>query len=41
MNKNWKILDAPSLEETQALAEAINIDTNLAALLIQRGITDY
>ena len=41
MNKNWKILDAPSEEDTEALAEAININTNLAALLIQRGITDY
>jgi len=41
MNKNWKILDTPPEEEKTALAEAINIDTNLAALLIQRGISDY
>lgn len=39
--KNWKILDSPQPDEVEKLAEAINVNPHLAALLIQRGIEDF
>ena len=41
MEKNWKILDTPGVNDVNDLAEAININPYLATLLIQRGISDY
>ncbi|MEN8248715.1 MAG: single-stranded-DNA-specific exonuclease RecJ [Bacteroidota bacterium] len=39
--KNWKILNKPSIKEVEKLAKAINVNPQLATLLIQRGIKDF
>ena len=41
MDKIWHIKETPSTEEVNLLAKTININPNLASLLIQRGVTDY
>ena len=41
MNKTWKLKDLPVTEDIDRLSKAININPNLASLLIQRGITDF
>jgi single-stranded-DNA-specific exonuclease len=41
MNKHWAIKDAADELEVKALAEALNIDTVLCGLLINRGIKNY
>lgn len=41
MDKTWHIKETPSTEEVNLLAKTININPNLASLLIQRGVTDY
>jgi len=39
--KRWIIKAIPDQEKTKALAAAININLNLATLLVQRGITTF
>ncbi len=41
MNKRWAIKENADEEEVRALAAALNIDTVLSALLINRGIRTY
>ncbi len=41
MNKRWSIRDNADEQQVNALAEALNIDTVLSTLLINRGIRDY
>ncbi len=41
MNKRWAIKENADEQEVKALAEALNIDTVLSALLINRGINNY
>ncbi|NMH27721.1 single-stranded-DNA-specific exonuclease RecJ [Flavobacterium silvaticum] len=37
----WNILPLPNLGQTRQLAESLNVDTLIAQLLLQRGITDF
>jgi single-stranded-DNA-specific exonuclease len=41
MNKRWAIRDKADEQQVNALAEALNIDTVLSTLLINRGIRGY
>lgn len=41
MEKRWVITPKPDEAQVERLASAININNSLAALLIQRGITDF
>ena len=41
MNKRWAIQDAADEQEVNALAMALNIDTVLCTLLVNRGIKSY
>ena len=41
MNKRWAIQDAADEQEVKALAVALNIDTVLCTLLVNRGIRNY
>jgi single-stranded-DNA-specific exonuclease len=41
MQKRWKLKPAPDAFMVQSLAKALNINTVLAGLLVQRGIDDY
>jgi len=41
MDKRWLSKELPSNEQIKELSQAININSYLAAILIQRGITDF
>jgi len=41
MDKIWKLKDMPIAEDVDQLSKAININPNLASLLLQRGVTDF
>ena len=41
MDKRWLSKELPSSEQIKELSQAININSYLAAILIQRGITDF
>ncbi len=41
MNKRWVIKELPEKTQIEALSQAININSYLAAILIQRGTTDF
>jgi single-stranded-DNA-specific exonuclease len=41
MEKRWIIAPTPEADKVQELSKALNINPSLAALLIQRGITDF
>jgi single-stranded-DNA-specific exonuclease len=41
MDKRWISKELPSNEQIKELSQAININSYLAAILIQRGITDF
>ena len=41
MDKRWLTKELPAKEQIKELSQAININSYLAAILIQRGITDF
>jgi len=41
MQKRWIYKNAPATEKMEALGKAINVNSNLATILLQRGITDF
>lgn len=41
MDKRWLLKEIPSKEEIAELSKAININSYLSAILLQRGILDY
>lgn len=41
MEKRWVFIPKPNPEQVESLAAAVNINTSLAALLVQRGIRDF
>lgn len=41
MNKRWLVKQLPEKQQIEELSQAININAYLAAILIQRGITDF
>ena len=41
MDKRWLIKELPIQKQIEELSQAININSYLAAILIQRGITDF
>lgn len=41
MNKRWLLKQLPANTQIEALSRAININSYLATILIQRGITDF
>lgn len=41
MVKRWLYKEKPGIERTEHLSRAININTHLAAILLQRGIGDF
>jgi single-stranded-DNA-specific exonuclease len=41
MDKRWLIKDIPAQDQIAALSSAININSHLSAILLQRGIADY
>lgn len=41
MEKEWRIKPLPEAERSESLSNAINVNTFLAALLIQRGVEDF
>jgi len=41
MEKRWLVKDIPAREQVEQLSKAININLYLAAILLQRGITDF
>jgi single-stranded-DNA-specific exonuclease len=41
MNKIWKLKDLPDSADIDHLSKAININPNLASLLLQRRVTDF
>lgn len=41
MNKRWLFKEFPKREQIEELSQAINVNSYLTAILIQRGITDY
>ena len=41
MDKRWLTKELPAKEQVKELSQAININSYLAAILIQRGITDF
>lgn len=41
MEKKWELLDQPDEKAVEALSKQININAQLAAILLQRGITTF
>lgn len=41
MQKRWIYKNTPAAETIEALGKAININANLATILLQRGVTDF
>jgi single-stranded-DNA-specific exonuclease len=41
MNKRWAIREIPDIAKVNSLADALNIDTVLSSLLVQRNINTY
>jgi single-stranded-DNA-specific exonuclease len=41
LKKRWKLREIPDEQSVLALADSLNISHALAALLIQRGITNF
>lgn len=41
MNKRWLFKEFPKKEKIEELSQAINVNSYLTAILIQRGITDF
>jgi len=41
MEKRWLVKDIPAREQVELLSKAININLYLAAILLQRGVTDF
>lgn len=41
MNKRWTLKERPPEKQVEALCRAININSTLASILVQRGICDY
>src|SRR5688572_16619454 len=41
MDKRWLSKELPPKEQITELSQAININSYLAAILVQRGITDF
>jgi len=41
MDKRWLIKEIPAVDQIAALSGAININSHLSAILLQRGIADY
>ncbi len=41
MDKRWRVKEIPPQEQVEELSKAININSYLSAILLQRGITDF
>src|SRR6476620_8926471 len=41
MSKRWTYKSIPRSEDIEALSKSININSNLATILLQRGIADF